>query len=227
MRPSYLGDCLATWQKHFPDYRFIEWNESNTVMDHPFLKAAYENKKWAFVADFIRIQKLKEMGGIYLDTDMYFLKSLPDEFLSFNAFIGAESRSSLSAGIIGTMPHGHFINIVYDAYSQLEFENVYTIQITKIFNRCFPEIDWPFISDQRFDWGVVFAPAVFYPLPLKLKKFHWRQFVTPRTLAVHLWAGSWLETSDGRVTKSLRDRIKYVISRWYIPPSFKKYAREV
>ena len=46
-----LGErCLESWKKYFPDYEIIEWNESNyDVNKIPYIKDAYEAKKYAFV----------------------------------------------------------------------------------------------------------------------------------------------------------------------------------
>ena len=63
--------CIATWKKYLPDFEIKEWNENNfDVTQCPFVKEAFEQKKWAFVADYTRFKVLEEYGGIYLDTDM-------------------------------------------------------------------------------------------------------------------------------------------------------------
>ena len=46
---------------------------------------AYEKKKWAFVADYVRTKALYEYGGIYLDTDVMIKKDI--NFLISFAFI--------------------------------------------------------------------------------------------------------------------------------------------
>jgi len=224
-KPEYFKECLITWQQYFAGYTFMEWNESNVALEHPFLQNAYQRKQWAFVADFVRIQKLKEHGGIYLDTDMYFIKSIPEYYLKHAAFLGAENKHSLSAGIIGSVPHGAFINSVFDAYTKLEFENLTDILIPKVLNRACPDVTRPIVNDQVLNWGLVLEPSVFYPLPLKLKKYHWRKFLTDRTLAVHLWAGSWLEEKNLSIPERVKSKFKYVLSKWYVPQSFLDYAR--
>ena len=35
-----------------------------------FVQQAFENKKWAFVSDYVRLWALSKYGGIYLDTDV-------------------------------------------------------------------------------------------------------------------------------------------------------------
>lgn len=101
-KPQLVEDCISSWKKYLPDYEIIEWNEKNTDLKHTFLKKTYKLKKWAFVADFVRLKVLYEFGGIYLDTDMLMLKSL-DSFLDDKCFFGAENETFISAGIIGVI----------------------------------------------------------------------------------------------------------------------------
>lgn len=68
--------CIRSWKKRMPDYEIICWNEDNfDYTSVPFVKEAYEQKKWAFVADYVRLYALFHYGGIYLDTDSEVYKS--------------------------------------------------------------------------------------------------------------------------------------------------------
>jgi mannosyltransferase OCH1-like enzyme len=67
---------MSSWKKYLPDYEIIEWNEDNIDIDSSsFMKKAYQDKQWAFVADYARLLVLKKEGGVYLDTDMEVVKS--------------------------------------------------------------------------------------------------------------------------------------------------------
>ncbi len=75
--PKDVLDCIKTWKKYCPDYEIKRWDESNfDVNSHPFMKAAYEAKAWAFVSDYARLKVVYDNGGIYLDTDVELLKNL-------------------------------------------------------------------------------------------------------------------------------------------------------
>ena len=74
--PKSVEDCIKTWKKFLPDYEIKQWDESNfDVNSFPFVKEAYESKKWAFVSDYVRIYALYNEGGLYLDTDVKILKN--------------------------------------------------------------------------------------------------------------------------------------------------------
>lgn len=89
--PNDVKKCINSWKKKCPDYEIKCWNESNfDVNAHPFTKAAYEAKAWAFVSDYARLKVVYDHGGIYLDTDVELLKNL-DFLLKYDFYIGIET----------------------------------------------------------------------------------------------------------------------------------------
>ena len=82
---------MDTWQKTHPDYEIVRWSTQNfDVNSIPYVKEAYEARKWAFAADYIRMYALYTQGGIYLDSDVVLLKRL-DDFLD-NAFFSSMAK---------------------------------------------------------------------------------------------------------------------------------------
>lgn len=106
-KPHLIRKCLASWQKVMPDYEIKEWNEDNFDIEAiQFVKQAYEERKWAFVADVCRFYACYNDGGIYLDTDVEVLKRF-DEFLKYNFFAGTEVRTT-SNGFFTTLDASAF-----------------------------------------------------------------------------------------------------------------------
>ncbi len=94
-----MQKCIESWKHFCPDYEIIEWNEDNfDVSCIPFVKEAYEAKKWAFVADYARLAIVYEHGGIYLDTDVELIKGL-DEFLLLEAYMGFQGTEYVATGL--------------------------------------------------------------------------------------------------------------------------------
>lgn len=90
--------CIASWRRYCPDYEIIEWNEDNFDLDYNgYTRYCYDNKKWAFLSDFVRLVVVAEYGGIYFDTDVELLKS-PDELLQYGAFYGFENDANVNTG---------------------------------------------------------------------------------------------------------------------------------
>lgn len=74
--PKVVTWCIESWKRKCPDYEIKLWNEDNfDVNSVPFVQQAYAMKKWAFVADYVRIYALYHEGGIYLDSDEYVIKN--------------------------------------------------------------------------------------------------------------------------------------------------------
>ena len=97
--PKLAKKCIESWKKYLPDYEIIKWSEENVDLEEcPFIKEAYANKKWAFVADYARTKALKEMGGIYFDTDMEIIKNLNNLF-DCDTFLGIEDTGFVAVGV--------------------------------------------------------------------------------------------------------------------------------
>ena len=120
-KPEAIQRCMKTWKKHLSDYRFIEWNEDNFDMNaHPFVKKAYEMKKYAFVSDYIRAYAIYKMGGIYLDTDVIVIENL-DRFRNHKAFVGFENPSYPFTAVFGAVKMHPFIKDMLELYEGKEF----------------------------------------------------------------------------------------------------------
>ena len=83
-KPDLVKKCIESWKKHCPDYEIIEWNDDVLKkIDNLYVKQAYENKKWAFVSDYLRLWALYHYGGFYCDTDLEITNNI-DRFLEYN-----------------------------------------------------------------------------------------------------------------------------------------------
>ena len=97
--PPLAKKCIASWKKYCPDYEIIEWNEDNfDVSLNAYTRYCYENKKWAFLSDFVRLQVIHDHGGIYFDTDVEVVSSF-DSLLMYDAFYCFENDSYLATGL--------------------------------------------------------------------------------------------------------------------------------
>lgn len=112
--------CLASWKLHLADYEIKRWDESSLpkeVMDHPYVKAMYQKRKWAFVSDYVRFWALNREGGIYLDTDTEVLKNF-DDLLGHDAFFGKTKDGFVAAGVIGSRPRHQVIQDILKVYDE-------------------------------------------------------------------------------------------------------------
>ena len=116
--PVLVRKCIDSWRKFLPDYEIIKWSEDNfDVYSNRYVREAYENRKFAFVSDYVRLHALYYNGGIYMDSDVEVLKSL-DPFLVHEAFAGFESHQHIATSIIASVKNHRFIGELLSAYKE-------------------------------------------------------------------------------------------------------------
>lgn len=119
--PDLVKNCIKSWKKYCPDYEIVEWNENNfDVHSNRFVEEAYQAKKWAFVADYVRLYAIYNVGGIYLDSDVELLRPL-DCFLSNKAFSGFETKDSPAAVVLGCRKGHSLIQEFMEYYENRPF----------------------------------------------------------------------------------------------------------
>ncbi|WP_313483084.1 glycosyltransferase family 32 protein [Acinetobacter variabilis] len=101
-------------------YQIFEWTEKNyDVYKNHFTSFCYENKKWAHLSDYARLDILYQYGGIYLDQDVEVLKKF-DEILSCNLFVGYMFDCNLGTAVIGANKHNIHIKKIMEIYENQE-----------------------------------------------------------------------------------------------------------
>lgn len=79
--PANVIANVNHWKRLNPDFEFCEWNDRNldlaeAVSAFEFGRRALAEKRWGYVVDIIRVQKLLREGGVYLDTDVEMIRPL-------------------------------------------------------------------------------------------------------------------------------------------------------
>lgn len=121
LKSKSVFECIESWKRILPDYEIIEWNESNfDISQNAYVQEAYNEKKWAFVSDYVRLYALYNFGGIYLDTDVELIKNI-DCFLIFSNFMGLEDKSRIMTAVIGSEKGSAWIKYLLDDYSNRSF----------------------------------------------------------------------------------------------------------
>ena len=173
--------CLKTWHNHLSDYEFCFWNEQTCAtyaeehhipnpMEHPFVQSAYKAQKYAFVADYVRFWALYHIGGIYLDTDMYVLRSFTP-LLQAQFFCGWETAtedaagqcapaatdSTVSGGALGACALGACARDILKRYDELLFDEAHIAEYV------IPRIITPIIRQHHE--VTIYPYDYFYPFP--------------------------------------------------------------
>jgi len=119
--PENIKRCIESWKKYLPDYQLVLWDgERIDINSMLWLKQAYENKKYAFVSDYIRFYALYNHGGIYLDTDVEVLKSF-DDLLDRQYFLSEDVAGDVESAVLGAVKGLDWIKECLDSYENRSF----------------------------------------------------------------------------------------------------------
>ena len=119
--PAEIQMCLDTWEKYLPEYEVWVWDTKRfDINSTVWTKQAFEAKKYAFAADYIRLYALYHFGGIYLDSDVIVYKSF-DDLLSLPYFIGHDQIRGFEAAVIGCEPGCQWVKDMLDSYQGKSF----------------------------------------------------------------------------------------------------------
>lgn len=189
--PLMARRCLASWSWRLPEYELVRWDESNVdVNAHPFTAAAHAAGRYAFVADYVRMQVLAREGGIYLDTDVEVLTSF-DGMLDNALFIGLEWDDRFGTSVIGATP-GHWLPKAMLAwYDRVRFDTAHLSELVNVNEVSRLLTVKGFVAsphEQLIGWDRVFPVGVFADP-------HRQATTRLQPTARHLYAGSWRNRS--------------------------------
>lgn len=203
---------IASWHKYLPDYQFKEWNEDNfDVSCNQYVKEAYENRKFAFVTDYVRLYALYTEGGIYMDTDVEVTGSY-NSFLHHNAFSGFETDGNVPTGMMAAEKGSVWAKELLDGYldrtfvqpdgsfdmrSNTEVITKYMLEKGLVLNNKFQEIP---------NLCAMYPADYFCPKDHRTGLVHF----TENTVCIHHFAGSWLKKSKW---SEFRHSAKSLLSR--------------
>ena len=192
--PKLAKKCLKSWKKYLPDYEIIRWDETNVnINECPFIKGAYENKKWAFVADFARTKAIYEMGGIYFDTDMLVTKPI-DFLLDKETFLGVEDSMMVATGVWGANKPKTFFSKqmlkFYQSQENFDINNMFKYSIPRVMTKILIDYGYDRTKKeiQELNHNITIYPReYFYPLSFNFKN----NIFTENTCMIHYYDASW------------------------------------
>ena len=196
--PEKIRRCIDSWKEKLPDYEIIRWDLQRFPLEKcNWVRQAYETKKYAFAADYIRLYALATEGGIYLDSDVEVLKSF-DDLLDYPYFICKEnSPQGIEAATIGAESGCEWIGKCLDYYKDKNFINEKGEQNNRVLpsiikevithNYTLHEVVSP-IDIVRDKENVYMLPSDYFsPKNYVSKKLR----LTPNTYSIHHFAGTW------------------------------------
>ena len=196
--PEIIQKCINSWKKFLPDYEIVRWDLKRFPLEkNIWVKQAYENRKYAFAADYIRLYALYAEGGIYLDSDVEVLKSF-DNLLDLPYFICKEnSPQGIEAATIGAEKGCQWIGDCLKYYYGRYFINASGKLNTRVLPSIMKEVicstynleevSSPLQITKDADKVFLLPCDYFSPKNYVTKKIK----VTSNTYSIHHFAGTW------------------------------------
>lgn len=197
--PPLAIKCIKSWKKYLPEYEIKEWNEDNfDVNIVPYVKQAYDAKRYAFVSDYARFYILYYYGGVYFDTDVEVIRSI-DDIIQRGAFMGCETAVSddcplyVAPGLgMGIECKNKMLKSLLNLYLNLRFINPDGTHNLKTIVQYTTDILIEHGLQKKADiqcidgiW--IYPKEYFNPYDCESRKI----VLTENTRTIHYFAGSW------------------------------------
>ena len=197
--PPKIKDCINSWEKYLKGYEIWLWNFNRFPRGKSkWVDQAFDSKKYAFAADYIRAYALYNYGGIYLDSDVELLANF-DNFLHLPYFLGLENDTErIEAAVMGSEAGNEIFQKLLHYYDNRDF----ILPNGTFDNRPMPSIIVDIINKTGnkhiidkitdFDYSLeiinIFTPDFFSPIHILSMEYE----PSPNTISIHHFAGSWL-----------------------------------
>ena len=196
-KPELALKCIESWKKYLPDYELKEWNEDNfDITQNQYVREAYENRKFAFVTDYVRLYAIYTEGGVYMDTDVEVFGNF-NKFLHHHAFSGFETDGNVPTGMMAAEKGSLWAKELLDQYADRVF-----VQPDGSFDMT---TNTTVITNYMLEKGLVLNNkyqdipnlCTMYPAEYFCPKDHRTGIIrcTKNTVCIHHFAGSWIKGS--------------------------------
>lgn len=209
--------CIASWKKYCPDYQIIQWNEDNYDLNHccGFVRQAYEEKKWAFVSDYVRLDVVNQYGGIYLDTDVELLTSLDDMMKDCKGWFAFEKEDIINSGLgFASEADSEILRDMINCYHQMVFDSnrMSAFSCPVINTRVLVQHGAKANNQFQMLEGYKLLPTD-YMCPKSF--FTGKNEYTKNTISIHHYNNSWMDEKERKRTERII-RMKKLLPDWAV-----------
>lgn len=185
--------CMESWRRICHDYEITEWNtDSYDVTTNTYMYQAYQEKNWAYVSDYARLDVVYRYGGIYLDLDVILLKR-PDLLLRHDFFIGFDYYRGIEAAAFGARQGCPVLKEMLEIYKNKKFDpdtgtnllNLQPIYLDRFFEAKGFQINGRY---QEKDGIAIYPKEIFSARNI----FTMEDDIQTETIGVHCCVSGWL-----------------------------------
>lgn len=198
--PELVKKCILSWKTVLPDWELKLWDKRSVKeIKSIWVDEAYQMKKYAFAADYIRLYAVYNFGGFYLDSDVEVLKDF-SPLLELPYVLGLENmEGDIEAATFGAEPHNDFIKMCLDYYQNRHFiksdGSLDLLPLPKILKACLTgtlTIDSLSSFNNTCKNVQLFPVTYFSPKDSGTGKL---LYLTDETFSIHHFTASWFSLS--------------------------------
>jgi hypothetical protein len=191
-KPAVVTENILDWGRLNPDFEICESNKQNSHFDdYEFARHAFEEKRWGFLSDVVRLQKLYEEGGFYLDADVELIRPLrvlePEgDFL----IMGYMYDCALDGGVLYSPPGHPLIGNLLKEYHRIQ-PGCWPVQNSVFTDYFINNVPGFLLNGRRWKSDA-------HKVSLYQKEFFQQPaFRREHGLSIHHCSGSWKPERDG------------------------------
>ncbi|HAY34802.1 MAG TPA: glycosyltransferase [Ignavibacteria bacterium] len=191
--PVKFYKYIESWKRILPDYEIRMITLENAPRNR-FSDICINNKKFAVAAQYARIQRIFETGGLYFDVDVEAVKSF-DDLLDYEMFAGIESKSDnnfINNAVFGAHKEHPFLKECLEELDKINL-SIKDIEVSTgplMFTKLMKRRGWIPENKNIYLNGIqIFNSEYFYPY-CPDEQFT-SDCISQNTYAVHHWAATW------------------------------------
>ncbi|MGL4852003.1 MAG: glycosyltransferase family 32 protein [Phocaeicola sp.] len=224
--PADLQRYMKTWKKYLSDYELILWDTNRFPLEQSkWVKEAFEQKKYAFAADYIRLYALYHYGGIYLDMDVEVLKSF-NPLLHLPMMLGFDHHEKhfevATWGCEKNHPALKSLLAFYDTRSFINTDGSLSIEtMPPVVSRILLNDGYSFANVDSIDKAEIIFNNNEKEIPIFPRTWfcprNWYTYkldTTRETFSIHQYKGSWLPKKVRRERDLLSKLGPYLPAIW-------------
>ena len=194
-KPDSYQKCIDSWEKYCPEYTIKEWTLSNyDIEKNDFMKMAAQQRKWAFVADFARLDVVNTYGGVYMDMDVELLKR-PQELFCHKSIFSFNMSDHIDLAMFASVSNNPILEELMKLYEGKVFNSdgktMNSFSQPGFVEEYFTRVG--ILMNGKLQWkqDMVFLPKT-YLMPLDM--FTYLPVASSKyTYAIHWCNGGWRE----------------------------------
>lgn len=187
---------LDSIKRYLPDWNIRIWRDDDIIINNcEYYSKMLSDKRYAYASDYLRFKILYEEGGIYVDTDVEFVRPI-DDLIECGEFYATEQKTDrVTSGLIMFCPNtkSPIMKSVMEYYEKLDGSKY--VPDGEVLAETLKEYKYmPLDENQILSNGIHIYDSTYFC-----------QNDNDNARAIHHYFNSWM---DG-VTYTIRQRRKY------------------